>query len=132
MGRRLILNTNVLIAYERGTIDRAALDDDELAVAAVTIAEYRVGIELADTAKRAADRSRALAAITSVVEVLDYTEITAAHHARLIADARQNGTPRSAHDLIIAAHAAETGRTIVSRDAKARFADLPTVTAIDA
>ena len=50
MGRRLILDTNVLIAYERGTIDRAALDDDELAVAAVSIAEYRVGIELADAA----------------------------------------------------------------------------------
>ncbi len=42
-------DTNVLIAYERGTIDRAALDTDELAVAAVSIAEYRVGIELADT-----------------------------------------------------------------------------------
>ncbi len=59
MGRRLILDTNVLIAYERGKIDRAAFDDDELAVAAVTIAEYRVGIELADTAARAADRARA-------------------------------------------------------------------------
>jgi predicted nucleic acid-binding protein len=34
--------------------------------------------------------------------------------------------------LIIAAHAAETGRTIISRDAMVRFADLPTVTAIDA
>jgi predicted nucleic acid-binding protein len=132
VGRRLILDTNVLIAYERGTVDHAALDDDELAVAAVTIAEYRVGIELADTAARAADRSRALAAITSVVEVLDYTDTTAAHHARLIAHARRVGTPRGAHDLIIAAHAAETGRTIVSRDAKARFADLPTVIAIDA
>lgn len=59
MGRRLILDTNVLIAYERGKIARAAFDDDELAVAAVTIAEYRVGIELADTAARAADRARA-------------------------------------------------------------------------
>ncbi len=65
MGRRLILDTNVLIAYERGTIDRSSLDDDELAVAAVSIAEYRVGIELADTAARAADRARALAAIAS-------------------------------------------------------------------
>jgi len=62
-----------LIAYERGTIDRAALDEDELAVAAVTIAEYRVGIELVDTGARAADRARALTAITSAVEVLDYT-----------------------------------------------------------
>jgi predicted nucleic acid-binding protein len=33
--------------------------------------------------------------------------------------------------LIIAAHAAETNRTIISRDAKARFADLPPVTAIE-
>jgi predicted nucleic acid-binding protein len=131
VGRRLILDTNILIAYERGTMDRAALDDDELAVAAVTIAEYRVGIE-ADTAERAADRSRALAAITSVVEVLDYTDTTAAYQARLIAHARRAGTPRRAHDLIIAAHAAETGRTVLSRDAKARFADLPTVIAIDA
>jgi tRNA(fMet)-specific endonuclease VapC len=132
VGRRLILDTNVLIAYERGKIDRAALDADELAIAAVTIAEYRVGIELADTPARAADRARALIAITSALEVLDYTEATAACHARMIAHARRAGTPRGAHDLIIAAHAAETGRTVLTVDAKARFADLPGVSASDA
>lgn len=131
MGRRLILDTNVLIAYERGTIDRASLDSDELAIAAVTIAEYRVGIELADSVSRAAERSRALAAITSVVEVLDYTDTTAAHHARLLAHVRRTGTPRGAHDLMIAAHALESGRVVVTRDARARFADLPGVTAVD-
>lgn len=132
MGRRLILDTNVLIAYERGKIDRAALDADELAIAAVTIAEYRVGIELADTPARAADRARALVAITSALEVLDYTQATAACHARLIAHARRAGTPRGAHDLIIAAHAAQTGRTVLTFDAKARFADLPGVSATNA
>ena len=132
MGRRLILDTNVLISYERGAIDRAVLDDDELAVAAVSIAEYRVGIELADSAPRAADRARALAAITSIVDVLDYTEATAAHHARLLAHVRRAGTPRGAHDLIIAAHAAESGRTVLSLDAKARFGDLPGVLAAQA
>jgi len=129
--RRLILDTNVLIAYERGTIDRAAFDEDELAIAAVSVAEYRVGIELADTPERAADRARALAIITSALGVLDYTATTAAHHGRLLAHVRRSGTPRGAHDLIIAAHAAETGRTVVSRDVKARFNDLPGVTAID-
>jgi tRNA(fMet)-specific endonuclease VapC len=124
VGRRLILDTNVLIAYERGTIDRADLDDDELAVAAVTIAEYRVGIELADTPGRAV-------AISSAVEVLDYTETTAACHARLIAHARRAGTPRGAHDLIIAAHAVQTDRTVLTFDAKARFADLPGVSATE-
>jgi tRNA(fMet)-specific endonuclease VapC len=132
VGRRLILDTNVLIAYERGKIDRGALDADELAIAAVSVAEYRVGIELADTPDRAADRARALVAITSTVEVLDYTEATAACHARLIAHARRTGTPRGAHDLIIAAHAAQTGRTLLTFDAKARFADLPGVSATDA
>jgi tRNA(fMet)-specific endonuclease VapC len=131
VGRRLILDTNVLIAYERGTIDRAALDEDELAIAAVSVAEYRVGIELADTPERAADRARALATITSALDVLDYTTTTAAHHGRLLAHVRRSGTPRGAHDLIIAAHAAETGRTVLSRDVKARFNDLPGVMAID-
>jgi tRNA(fMet)-specific endonuclease VapC len=128
VGRRLILDTNILIAYERGTMDRSSLDDDELAVASVSVAEYRVGIELADTAERA----RALVAITSALDVLDYTQATAAHHGRLLAHVRRSGSPRGAHDLIIAAHAAETGRMILSRDAKARFGDLPGVSAIDA
>ena len=42
--------------------------------------------------------------------------------AGLIAHARRAGTPRRAHDPVIAAHAAETGRTNFSRDAKARLA----------
>ena len=130
MGRRLILDTNVLIAYERGTIDRTTLDDDELAIASVSLAEYRVGIELADTPERAAQRSRALTTIMSVIDVLDYTPVTAAQHGRLLAHVRKSGTPRGAHDLIIAAHAAETGRTVVSKDVQARFNDLPGVAAI--
>jgi len=129
VGRRLILDTNVLIAYERGTIDRTALDADELAIAAVSVAEYRVGIELADTPGRAADRARALVAITSAVDVLEYTEATAAYHAKLIAHARRTGTPRRAHDLIIAAHAMQTDRIVLTFDAKARFGDLPGVSA---
>jgi tRNA(fMet)-specific endonuclease VapC len=133
VGRRLILDSNILIAYERGTMDRSSLDDDELAIASVSVAEYRVGIELADTpGGRAAERARALVAITSAVDVLDYTQATAAHHGRLLAHVRRSGSPRGAHDLIIAAHAAETGRMILSRDAKARFGDLPGVSAIDA
>src|SRR3984885_7662769 len=131
MGRRLILDTNVLIAYERATIDRAAFDEDELAIAAVSVAEYRAGIELADTPERAAERARALAAITSAIDVMDYTTATAALHGRLLAHVRRSGAPRGAHDLIIAAHAAETGRTVVTRDVKAGFSGLPGVLAID-
>jgi tRNA(fMet)-specific endonuclease VapC len=92
MGRRLILDTNVLIAYERGTIDRAAYDEDELAIASASVAEYRVGIELADTPERAAERARALAAIMSAIDVMDYTAATAALHARPLAHVRRSGS----------------------------------------
>jgi len=57
--------------------------------------------------------------------------VTADHHGRLLAHVRRSGSPRGAHDLILAAHAAETGRMILSRDAKARFGDLPGVSSID-
>ncbi|WP_435109067.1 type II toxin-antitoxin system VapC family toxin [Nocardiopsis synnemataformans] len=132
MGRRLILDTNMLIAYVRGGLDRSVFDDDELAIAAVTVAEFRVGIELAGTAKRAAARSWVLAEILTYTEVLDYTEATAVHHSTLLAHTISAGLKRGALDLIIAAHAAQTGRTIVSRDAKARFDGLPGVLATEA
>ena len=129
MARRLILDTTTLIAYQRGRFDTAALDEDDLAIAAVTVAEFRTGIELADTAQRAADRARVLAVITDTITVLDYTERTAAEHAKLLAHVRRAGQPRGAHDLIIAAHAVQEQRTILSLDANARFADLPGVLA---
>ncbi len=132
MARRLILDANVLIAYERGTIDRAVFQSDELSIAAVTLAEYRLAIEMADTAERAAVRSRWLDVVLAEVEVLEYTHRTADHHARLLAHVRRTGRPRGAHDLIIAAHALETARLVVSRDAKARFDDLPGVLSLTA
>ena len=131
MGRRLILDSTVLVEYERGRLDRSQFDDD-LAVAAVTIAEFRRGVELADTAERRERRLAALDGLLEVVGVLDYTEATAGEHARLLALVVRQGRPRGAHDLIIAAHAAETGRAIVSHDSAARFGELAGVTASEA
>jgi tRNA(fMet)-specific endonuclease VapC len=56
VGRRLIIDTGVLIASGRG---RAGLmdviaDDDDLVIAAITVAELRTGIELATERHRAA------------------------------------------------------------------------------
>ena len=130
MALRLILDTNTLIAYERHRFDISVLDEDDLAIAAVTVAEFRTGIELAQSPQRAAERARVLAAITSIITVLDYTEATAAEHGRLLAHVRRTGAPRGAHDLIVAAHAVEDTRTVLSLDAKARFGDLPGVVAV--
>jgi predicted nucleic acid-binding protein len=125
----LILDTNVLVGMQRGSIERSAFDNDDLAIAAITVAEFRVGIELATSAERAAARARALDAIIGAVEVLHYTSHTAARHAQLLAHTRRIGRLRGAHDLIIAAHAAEADRVVISNDPAARFGALPGVVA---
>ncbi|MDR1852302.1 MAG: PIN domain-containing protein [Propionibacteriaceae bacterium] len=127
MGRALILDTGVLVAYERGKLDLATVGDpdDDIAIAAITVAEFRVDIENDPTTARAKSRERLLNLLLQSVYVLDYTVNTAALHAKLLAHTRKTGTARGPIDLIIAAHAAETGRILVSLDAKAKFADLP-------
>lgn len=65
----------------------------------------------------------------AVVPVEDYTPAVAEHHAVLMAEVTRRGTPRGAHDLIIAATARATGRVLVTTDAKAKFDELPEVMA---
>lgn len=129
MGRRLIVDTNILIDIERtpGAPPEGLRDDDELAIAAVTAAELLVGVQLASSPELAAARRAKVERILTSVEVLDYTRITASLHSELLAHTRRMGTPRGAHDLIIAAHAREQGRELLTRDGAARFADLPGV-----
>lgn len=131
MARRLIFDTTVLIDYERDRIDRSQFGDDDIAISSVSIAEFTVSVELADSAELAARRRARTQEVLELFDALLYTPVTAVHHARLIAAAGRVGRPRGPHDLIIAAHAAETGRLIVTSDAAARFGDLPGVTAIE-
>lgn len=129
MGRRLILDTNFLVDIERGLLSGSLDADDVLAIPAVVLAELRVGVELAANTRMRRRREEALRVTTASIDVLDYTSATAGHHARLKAFTRRNGQPRGAYDLIIAAHAAETGRVLITRDAAARFGNLPGVIA---
>ena len=68
--------------------------------------------------------------VASALRVLPYTTDTAARHGELLALTRAAGATRGSLDLLIAAHAAESGRTVVTRDASARFHELPGVHAI--
>lgn len=120
---RLILDTGALIAVERGVSDLP--DEAELAVAGITAAELLVGVELADEGRRAA-REAAVERILEVCDVLPFDLAAARHHARLAAHVRRSGAPRGAHDLIIAATARSTGRTVVTTDERG-FRDLPGV-----
>jgi tRNA(fMet)-specific endonuclease VapC len=124
---RLILDTTVLVAAERSRqhLDTLIADDDDVVIAAITAAELLVGVHLADEANRGR-RMSFVDAVLGTVPVEDYDLDVARAHAELFAHVRRTGRPRGAHDLLIAATAAVTQRTVVSADAQA-FADLPGV-----
>lgn len=123
----LLLDTTFLIAAERGGdgLDELIADDDDVAIAAITVAELQVGVELAD-GRRKVSRQRFVDAVTSAISVIDYDVHVAAVHAKLLAATRRQGRPRGAHDLIIAATARATDRVVVTADAAA-FENLPDV-----
>lgn len=94
-------------------------------MAAVTVAELQVGVELASGQHRAR-RDAFAQAVIEAVPFLPYGLDTALAHAELLADTRRSGRPRGAHDLIIAATARSTRRAVLSADPSG-FQDLPGV-----
>lgn len=124
---RLILDTGVLVALERGQEIPVDIlpDDADIAIAAITASELLVGAELADSRRRAT-RQATVDAIVTAFGVLPFDLDIARHHAVLLAYARRSGRPRGAHDLQIAATARATGRILVTADRTA-FDDLPGV-----
>ena len=113
----LLLDTTVLIDAERDrdSLDRLIGDDDTVAIAAVTAAELLVGVHLAT--QRHQDRRKAFAdAVLDAIPVLPYDAEVAVVHAELLAEAQRAGRARGAHDLITAATARATNRTVVTAD----------------
>jgi tRNA(fMet)-specific endonuclease VapC len=108
------------------SLDELVDDDDEVAVAAATIAELTVGVLLADDAQRPA-RQQFLDEVRIVIPIVDYDAMVASSHAELLVAVGRQGRPRGAHDLIIAATAIATQRELVSADISA-FDGLPGVT----
>ncbi|MGH2858120.1 MAG: PIN domain-containing protein [Solirubrobacteraceae bacterium] len=123
---RVIIDTGVLVAGARGQLDGSALgDEDDVVLPAVVVAEYLAGVLLDHDAARQAAQRAFLADVLRVVPVSDYTQAVAEHHAELLAHVSRAGQPRGAHDLLIAATALATGRTLITTDAGARFDQLP-------
>lgn len=106
-------------------LDELIDDDDEPAVAAITIAELGVGVDIA-TGKRRQARKAFLDDIVETLPVISYDIDIARTHTQLLVAVRKTGRPRGAHDLIIAATALATGRVVVTSD-RTGFDDLPGV-----
>jgi tRNA(fMet)-specific endonuclease VapC len=119
------LDTTFLIDAERvgGALDDVIDDNDDVAMATITVAELRVGVELC-RGKTRMSRQKFLDDVFANVPMIDYDLDVADAHAQLLVFVRQQGRPRGAHDLVIAATALASQRTVLTADQKA-FADLP-------
>lgn len=131
MARRLILDTGVLIAteWQRRETSAALLPDDDVVIAAISVAELRTGIELA-SAEHRARRAEFLVRVLETLPVEPYDVTTAEAHGRLLAHVSRDGRRRGAHDLIIAATAVATKRIVLTTDRAAHYGDLPGVECI--
>jgi tRNA(fMet)-specific endonuclease VapC len=98
-------------------------------VAAITVAELRVGVQMAKGARRK-KRAQFVTTVLDAVAIEPYDLQVAEAHAALLAHVRRKGVPRGAHDLIIAATARARDRGVVSFD-RSGFAELPDVSVAD-
>jgi tRNA(fMet)-specific endonuclease VapC len=123
---RIILDTGVLIDAVRGQVRLGAmLNHDDVALSVIVLTEFLEGAELdPDEARQAAQRAF-LDDLRGVVSVEDYTGKVVPDHVQLLVHTRRTGRPRGAHDLIVAATARATGRTLLTTDSNAAFHELP-------
>lgn len=105
----VVLDTSVLVAAERGDLDLPAmlerLDQEPVAIAAVTAAELLFGVERAGTAARRARRGAFVEGLLAIVPTIPFGLLEARRHAQLWADLTRKGKPIGPHDLVIAATA---------------------------
>lgn len=123
----VLLDTTFLIDTERGGVELDAVidDEDDVAVAAVSVAEILAGVELASDQYRPR-REAFVGDVISSIPIVPYDLSVAGEHAKLLAAVKLAGRPRGAHDLIIAATARATNRRVITADPDA-FQELPGV-----
>jgi tRNA(fMet)-specific endonuclease VapC len=119
-----------LIDAERSTInlDDVIDDHDDVAIAAITVAELQGGVVVAK-GRTKQTRQSLVDEVVASIPVLGYDLTVARTHANLLAVVRGQGRPRGAHDLIIAATALAANQILVSANTAA-FVDLPGVAVI--
>ena len=97
--------------------------EDDVVVAAVTVAELLVGVELAEAQYRE-QRAAWVEGLLAALRIEDYDLDVAREHARLLAHVKRVGEPRGAHDLSVAATARARSREVVTTDVRG-FEGLP-------
>jgi predicted nucleic acid-binding protein len=127
-----LIDADLIIQAERKGLDLDAWlrahPDQEIKLAAITVAELWRSVERATGIHRAA-RQRFLERALLAFEVVPYSEGAAIEHARLWVDIEATGQRMSPQDLILAATALESGAAIVTLNTE-RFAAVTGLTVL--
>jgi len=118
-----LADTSVFIAREQGrALVPSAVEDEEIAVSVVSVAELRLGVLLADDI---ASRSQRLATLrlAEELEPLPINDAVGVAWARLIATLRATGRRMPINDSWIAATALTHGMAVLTQDAD--YDDIP-------
>jgi predicted nucleic acid-binding protein len=118
-----LIDTSVLIAAERGTLDLSArleddpeAEDDEVVISAITASELLHGVHRLKGGVRRARVETLVEGLLSRIPVIPFDLTCARAHAIMSADLRARGQAIGAHDLLIAATAVAFGHRVVTRD----------------
>lgn len=120
----ILLDTSVLVGYERGDGLPSLPDDEDVAISAVTASELLHGVHRAKTASQRVRREAFVTAVLSAIPVLPFDLDAARVHARIWADLVSADTAPGAHDLMIAATAVVRGWPVATRNER-DFARVP-------
>jgi predicted nucleic acid-binding protein len=126
----ILMTADVLIQSERKKIDLDAWlrshADEEIRLAAITVADLWRSVERATGTQRAR-RQSFVERVLQVFEVVPYSEKAAIEHARLSVLLEAAGQRISPHDLIFAATALESGASVLTLNPR-RFSAIPRLT----
>ncbi len=116
----LILDTSVLIAVERGTLDPDRLahgrEDTDVGMSAITVAELLHGVHRADSEARRLRREAYVERLIASLMVFPFDLTTARIYSRLWAGLARKGVSLGAHDLMIGATALALGYSVATMD----------------
>jgi|SRR3972149_2263240 len=118
----IILDTSILIAYERGNldIDRLVKDsaDEPFGLSAITVSELLHGVHRADSESRRLKREAFVQKVIDTFPVYPFDISAARIYADVWASLLKKGVSIGAHDLLIAATAISLGFSVATHNVR--------------
>ena len=124
---RFLLDTNIVSYFVKGEGEslvrrmRIGLEQQDIAMSAVTRAELRYGVALMDKADK---RRRSIALLLKELPTLPWSIEAADEFGRIKAYLKRNGTPVGDFDIQIAAHALAQKLILVTHNTR-HFENIP-------